>query len=73
MKERMNVIAAQKNKDGKTFWNKVGAAWSREDGGWSVSLFAMPAPSEGEYRFLIVPIDGERKAPPKELDDHIPF
>jgi hypothetical protein len=80
MAERMNVIAAQKGKNDKTYWNRVGSAWPRDDGSLSVSLHSMPAPSDGEFRFMIVHDDGGNKGQSKpapkdrsnDFDDDMP-
>ena len=28
--------------DGKSFWNRIGAAWTNKDGGFSIQLDAIP-------------------------------
>jgi hypothetical protein len=84
MAQRMKASVATKNKDGsKTFWKEVGSAWVRDDGSMSVELFAMPAPQEGGFRFMLFHDDGERKpaaqsrgkadAPPIFDDDLPPY
>jgi hypothetical protein len=56
MTRPFNVSTPRKRKDGKTFWLKVGAAWSRDDGGFKVDLDALPLPdAEGKVTLLISP------------------
>jgi len=74
-----NVSTPRKRKDGKTFWLKVGAAWSRDDGGFKVDLDALPLPdAEGKVTLLISPPREDGDRPPQrqsdDLDgDAIPF
>lgn len=61
MADRYDLISPRESKDGKTFWNKVGAAFKREKGGYSIVLDAYPLPDkEGRVSLLMVP--------PKEKD-----
>jgi hypothetical protein len=58
MSSRLDVIAARertsKEGDISTHWVRIGSAWPRERGGWSVELDALPLPdSEGRVRFLL--------------------
>lgn len=56
MAERYDLISPRESKDGKTFWNKVGAAFKREKGGYSIILDAYPLPDkEGRVSLLMVP------------------
>jgi hypothetical protein len=81
MTRPFNVSTPRKRKDGKTFWLKVGAAWSRDDGGFKVDLDALPLPdAEGKVTLLISPPredDGQRResAPSRDMPDDsvIPF
>jgi hypothetical protein len=82
-----NVSTPRKRKDGKTFWLKVGAAWSRDDGGFKVDLDALPLPdAEGKVTLLISPPREEADYAPtrdeaqrevqamrREIDDDLPF
>jgi len=36
------VISPSERKDGKTFWSRVGSAWQRDDGGFSIQLDSLP-------------------------------
>ena len=63
MTKPFTVSTPRKRKDGKTFWLKIGAAWSRDDGGFMVKLDANPLPdAEGNATLLISPPreDGDR-------------
>jgi hypothetical protein len=56
MSERYDLLSPREGKDGKTFWNKVGAAFKREKGGYSIVLDAYPLPDkEGRVSMLMVP------------------
>ena len=52
MSERLDAVVAREytDRDGnkKTQWTKIGSAWPRRDGGWSISLEALPLPAMGE-------------------------
>lgn len=85
MAERYDLISPRESKDGKTFWTKVGAAFKREKGGYSIVLDAYPLPDkEGRVSLLMVPpkdknITDEqfkqvrKAAGDTDLDDSIPF
>lgn len=60
---RYDLISPRKRKD-KTFWTRVGAAFPRDNGGFSLSFDALPLPDEnGEVRVLMVEPrqDGQRQ------------
>lgn len=64
-----------KNGEIKKSWTKVGSAWDRDGGGFSMTFDALPLPDkDGQVRVLAaVPKErGERK-PTQELNDEIPF
>lgn len=52
MAERLDALVARKytDRDGneKTQWTKIGAAFPTQNGGYSVTLEALPLPSMGE-------------------------
>jgi len=52
MAERMDALVAREytDRDGnkKTSWTKIGSAWSMQNGGYSVTLDALPLPVMGE-------------------------
>jgi hypothetical protein len=87
VKKRYNVRAStgRKKDDGKFFWVNVGSAWELENGGFSVTLDALPLPVYDEKfglqtRLLLFPADeapaaAQAQAPFKAgaLDDEIPF
>lgn len=66
--------------DKKTHWAKIGAAFQTRNGGWAVTLDAMPAPVDGQYKVVLMepkPRDEQprqqRQDPNTPLDDSIPF
>lgn len=51
---RFNLISPRERKDGKTFWAKVGSAFPRDGGGFSLVFDALPlADKEGQVRLLM--------------------
>lgn len=52
MSERLDAVVAREytDRDGnkKTSWTKIGAAWPTKNGGWSITLEALPLPTMGE-------------------------
>lgn len=72
MAERLDALVGRKYKDRdgneKTQWTKIGAAWPTQNGGWSITLDALPLPSMGdrglETRIVLMV--------PKERDDQAP-
>ena len=63
---------------GKKFFQRLGSATARDDGGFWVNLDALPTPQEGKVTIVIAPPrDNERPAPrrasPARNDDDIPF
>jgi len=60
MMERMDVVMPKPGKDGKSYFVRVGSAWPTKNGGWSLSLDALPTPTLGdkgqlETRLLLMP------------------
>ncbi len=52
---RMNLISPRARKDGKTHWHKVGAAFPRDAGGYSLVFDSLPLPDkEGRVSLLMV-------------------
>lgn len=68
MSERLDAMVARDytDRDGnkKTQWTKIGAAWPRKDGGWAITLEALPLPSMGERgletRVMLMPPKRDR-------------
>ncbi|WP_299949104.1 hypothetical protein [uncultured Ruegeria sp.] len=61
---RFDLISPRPRKDGKTYWQKVGAAFPRQNGGFSLVLDALPLPdNEGRVSLLMTepkPRDGQQ-------------
>ena len=52
---RFDLISPRPRKDGKTFWVKIGAAFPRDKGGYSLILDALPLPdADGKVSLLMV-------------------
>jgi hypothetical protein len=52
--QRYDLISPRESKDGKTRWMKVGAAFTRDNGGFSLVFDALPLPDkEGNVRLLM--------------------
>jgi hypothetical protein len=70
MAERMDLVTPRAGRDGKTWWTKIGVAWSMEKGGWRLNFEALPLPSknrDGDWETTVImrpPFekDGERPA-----------
>ena len=93
MAERLDALVAREytDRDGnkKTSWTKIGAAFPTQNGGYSISLEALPLPTMGERGLetrivLMVPKPREdqpsrserrpNRDDPREYDDQdIPF
>jgi hypothetical protein len=41
MEQRLEAMVARE-KDGKTFWTKIGVAFANAQGGWRITLDALP-------------------------------
>jgi hypothetical protein len=84
---RYDLISPRARKDGKTYWHKVGAAFPRDKGGFSLVFDSLPLPdAEGRVSVLMSePLESDggdrrhdtaRQAPAvrtRDLDDEIPF
>lgn len=57
---RLDALVARKGNDGKTHWTKIGVAFPRDKGGYSVKLDALPL--DGEI-LLAVPRERLRGGP----------
>lgn len=85
MTDRYDAVISRKDKNGKTRYTKIGAAFPAKDGkdGFNIVLDAMPMPnSEGQaWISLFVPKakDDQEAAPQRkaaaseEMNDDIPF
>ena len=52
---RHDLISPREKKNGQTHWQKVGAAFARDNGGFSLVFDALPLPDkEGNVRVLMV-------------------
>lgn len=64
---RLDALVGRKDKNGKTHWTKIGVAFPRDKGGYSVKLDALPL--DGEL-LLAVPLErGERQPQGREPGD----
>jgi hypothetical protein len=68
-----NVVTPRKDeKTGKTFWTKIGVAFPRDNGGFSIKLEALPLGAE----LMIFPPDDRASAPKSDTNgnaDDIPY
>lgn len=64
MTKRLDALSAREDRDGKTWFLRIGSAFENRDGkGWTVILDAMPASVDGQYKIMLrepLPRDGER-------------
>ena len=76
--KRYDIIVGRES-NGKTYWTKIGAAFERDQGGFSLSFDALPIPDAKGCRALMVEpkgADPARQAPQGRgpaMDDEIPF
>ena len=83
--QRYDIITGRTNKAGKTHWLKLGAAFPRDKGGFSLVFDALPLPdAEGRVSLLMVeptdrdaprekPVSGAPAGGAPMPDDEIPF
>lgn len=45
MVDRLDALTPVPGRDGKTFFQRIGTAFATKNGGWSISLNALPLPS----------------------------
>lgn len=73
---RLDAMSARE-KDGKTYWNRVGVAFPAKQGpGWTVYLDSVPAPVEGQYKIILMepkPREGSGSGGAPGGSDDIPF
>jgi hypothetical protein len=85
---RYDLLSPREDRSGKTRWNKVGAAFPRDAGGFSLVFDALPLPDkEGNVRLLMAeakprddaprrddpPPRDEKPSRRSDMDDEIPF
>jgi hypothetical protein len=77
MTERLDALSVRES-NGKSYFTKIGVAFpARSGNGYSVLLDAMPAPTEGQFKILLME-PKERDTTPRtpqtaDLDDKVPF
>jgi hypothetical protein len=76
---RYDLVSPRKGKDDKTRWHKVGAAFPRDAGGFSLVFDSLPLPdAEGRVTLMMweaKPRDEPQRqsAPAMDIDDEVPF
>lgn len=78
--KRFDIIVGRDGGE-KTYWTKIGSAFERDSGGYSLVFDALPIPGEKGCRALMVEPkvrdsgqrDPARQALSRDLDDEIPF
>ena len=77
---RYQLISPRPRKDGKTYWQSVGSAFTRDKGGFSLVFDALPLPdNEGRVTVLMTEPkerDQRQESRPQDdgdLDSGIPF
>jgi hypothetical protein len=70
---RYNLISPRPGKDDKTFWHKVGSAFARDKGGFSLVFDSLPLPDkDGRVTLLMtepLPDDGGQRSPSRQEPD----
>ena len=54
MSNRLDAFAVREGKDGKNYFDKIGAAFEMKNGGWSVLVNLIPAPVDGQFKILLM-------------------
>ena len=78
MTDRLDALCVEES-NGKSYFTKIGVAFANRNGGYTVKLRAMPAPTEGEFKILLVepkeraPGTGATRQPATADDDYAPF
>ena len=80
MTERLDALTVRES-NGKSYFTKIGVAFPARNGnGFSVLLDAMPAPTDGQFKILLMePKErdagrGQRaETQTADLDDSVPF
>lgn len=84
---RYNMVVPIPTSSGGTYWHKIGAAWSKDNGQISLVFNSLPIPNaEGKVQAFLFEATDEPAKPgrqaekpaadrrwSKELDDEIPF
>lgn len=71
MAKPYNVVTPRKDdKTGKTYWTKIGVAFPRDNGGFSIKLEALPLGSE---LMIFPPEDRQPKSDTNGNGDDIPY
>lgn len=77
MSERLDALIGREYeaKDGqkKTAWTKIGVAFPTKNGGYSVQLEAIPAPTEGAFKFVLFQAKPKEERQAGEDDNDIPM
>jgi hypothetical protein len=75
---RLDALTVRES-NGKSYFTKIGAAFpSRNGNGYSILLDAMPAPTDGQFKILLMEPKERTDAPRQQqrqtadLDDEIP-
>jgi hypothetical protein len=78
MTERLDALTVRES-NGKSYFTKIGVAFPARNGnGFSVLLDAMPAPTDGQFKILLMEPKakdergGNQQRQPADLDDDIP-
>lgn len=73
---RLDAMSARE-KDGKTYWNRIGVAFPAKQGpGWTLYLDSIPAPNDGQFKIMLMqpkPRDGGGSSGGPAGGDDIPF
>lgn len=63
---RYDLISPRKKKDGNTYWHKVGAAFARDQGGFTLMFDSLPLPDENGKVALLMSEPRPREAAPAQ-------
>jgi hypothetical protein len=77
MTQRLDALCVRES-NGKRYWTRLGVAFASKDGhGFNLLLDAMPAPTDGQFKIVLRPPQGDApksdEQPGDDLDGPIPF
>lgn len=79
MSDRLDALHGQTGKNGKTYWQKIGAAWKSKKGeGYTLYLDYLPLNSKDGKIVITLSeprqrSDGQKSTSQSDMNDEVPF
>ena len=64
MKQYLEAFTVREDND-KNFWTRIGVVFPNQNGGLTILLDAIPAPTEGQYKIVALPPKAEEAQQPQ--------